>query len=407
MTALPASHREPLADGLRGAALLGILLVNVQSFDWGPGNPLGYFEQPPGALEQALFFMLAALVAGKFYTVFALLFGFGFTLQTRRMLLLVHGRRAAATALYLRRLGFLLAAGVLHAALLYFGDILVSYALCALFLVPLAWARTRTLLRATRAAWCVAAAALLFWSGVDHFLAEPVTGAIPAELSSARAIYLDAGYAGQLAQRWHDGLGLELDGAWLAWPQIVALMLLGALAGRLGWLRRPHQYPRVWRGAARIGIGIGLPCALLGGWLHLETIRNQPDRAFGADALLLGFSGLLTFAYIAAAVRWRNSAAVNWALRWLAPAGRMPLTNYIVQSVAMGALLSGWGLRLGATASRVDLTLGAIAFYVLQVLASRALLARTGQGPLEALWRRFTYRGLDRRGSTAYRPAAP
>jgi uncharacterized protein len=69
----------------------------------------------------------------------------------------------------------------------------------------------------------------------------------------------------------------------------------------------------------------------------------------------------------------------------------MPLSNYIAQSVAMGLLLSGWGFGLGAALGRAELALLALAIVVVQLIASRAWIARFGQGPLEALWSRATY----------------
>jgi uncharacterized protein len=78
-------------------------------------------------------------------------------------------------------------------------------------------------------------------------------------------------------------------------------------------------------------------------------------------------------------------------IRCLAPAGRMPLTNYVAQSFVMGLLLSGWGLGLGAVFSRAELALLALAIVAVQIVASRAWIARFGQGPLEAMWRRATY----------------
>jgi uncharacterized protein len=69
----------------------------------------------------------------------------------------------------------------------------------------------------------------------------------------------------------------------------------------------------------------------------------------------------------------------------------MPLTNYIAQSILMGLLLSGWGFGLGAVLGRAELALLALAIVAVQIVASRAWIARFGHGPLEALWHRATY----------------
>ena len=81
---------------------------------------------------------------------------------------------------------------------------------------------------------------------------------------------------------------------------------------------------------------------------------------------------------------------------FLAPAGRMPLTNYLLQSIAMGALLSGWGLALGPRLSYWQTAVVAMLIVVFQILLSSLWLGpmKMRQGPLEALWRAWTYRGL-------------
>jgi len=75
----------------------------------------------------------------------------------------------------------------------------------------------------------------------------------------------------------------------------------------------------------------------------------------------------------------------------------MPLTNYLLQSVAMNVSLTGWGLGLGATCGYAQLSALAAAIFVAQTLASRWWLAHFEQGPLEAVWRAWTYRGATSR----------
>ncbi|MGH6623287.1 MAG: DUF418 domain-containing protein, partial [Burkholderiaceae bacterium] len=103
--------------------------------------------------------------------------------------------------------------------------------------------------------------------------------------------------------------------------------------------------------------------------------------------LLLMASGALALAYTALFIRHAPRAVVAW----LAPAGRMPLTNYLLQSVVMGALLSGWGLGWGRWMTHADLLLLALAIVLVQWIASRTWMRHFAQGPLEALWRRVTY----------------
>jgi uncharacterized protein len=131
--------------------------------------------------------------------------------------------------------------------------------------------------------------------------------------------------------------------------------------------------------------------AAVSAWLLLQSAIETPGlpSALGFTLNVLSFPLLVL--YLAWIVRWREAAALRAAIGWLAPAGRMPLTNYLAQSVAMGVLLSGWGLGWGATRSTTQLALLALVIVVVQIVASRAWIARFGQGPVEALWKRVTY----------------
>ena len=131
-------------------------------------------------------------------------------------------------------------------------------------------------------------------------------------------------------------------GNFLGLPLTVALMLTGMLAQRAGWLQRPDA--RAWRTASMLGLLIGLPAALLYGYWLLSDMEAYGLAATpqGATVPML-LSIALSFLYASVFLR----KAPPWAIALLAPAGRMPLTNYLLQSIAMGALLSGWGLALG------------------------------------------------------------
>jgi uncharacterized protein len=170
-------------------------------------------------------------------------------------------------------------------------------------------------------------------------------------------------------------------------PSIIALMMTGALAQRAGWLRNADA--PAWRRAALIGLIVGLPAALAyGSWavMHAEL---EPSLSIHPVALALhAISLVLAFLYAALFLR----RAPDSVVAWLAPAGRMPLTNYLLQSVAMALLLTGWGLGLAAQLGYAQLSVLAIAVFAAQTLLSRWWLARHAQGPLEALWRAWTYR---------------
>ncbi|MCX7901827.1 MAG: DUF418 domain-containing protein [Burkholderiaceae bacterium] len=330
-------------------------------------------------------------------SIFAFLFGFGAALQFKAL-----RRRAAvaapaasvvqALAAYRRRLRFLLAVGIAHGLLLYYGDILTFYALCGFLLAPLLAQRPARLLRLALLMWALAAAIAVGAAAVVEAARDAMEqpDRIPPEVLEAFGTYAAGTYLEQLPQRAADFFNVLMSMLLLALPQVLGLFLLGMLAARLGWLARPQRYRRLWRAATVLGV-LALPVAAAGAWLTFSSVVQEPGLPNAAGYAVQFFGTAVACLYVAAFVRLRGRPAVAAVIRWLAPAGRMPLTNYLLQSVAMGALLSGWGLGWGESVSRAQLALLALAIVLVQIAVSRAWIVRFGQGPIEALWRRATY----------------
>jgi uncharacterized protein len=401
-----ARGRIEAVDALRGLALMGIVQINIQSFTWGAGEPLGYLAAPPGNGESLLYFLQAALIEGKFYPIFAFLFGVGIALQTRKLRRLHGPDAAAAAAAYRRRLLILFAVGIAHGLLFFSGDVISTYAACALLFVTIAPARPRDLLYFNGATWVVAALGLLLPMAIAAVLgSDESPEQIPAAVAAAHEVYCKAGFIGQLGQRAIDEVWQQLGDIPTFWPQVLALFGLGTIAGRLGWLQNPARHPRLWRRAWRLGLWIGLPLSIAGAALSVMRARTLPGADAGWESVLLGLGSLLSAAYVAAAVHVFQQPWGRRLRHWLAASGRLSLSNYVGQSVLMAALLSGWGLGLGSQASRAQLALMGGAIFLAQVLVSHAIVQRYRQGPLEALWRRATYGRHD--GSASVRIGLP
>jgi len=123
--------RDERIDALRGFALFGILLVNIQSFLYGATNPIGYLAPDAGMLDRTTLFATAAFVNVKFMPLFAMLFGVGFSLLYAKLKTMTPEPRK----IYRRRMLFLFVFGVLHGVLVYFGDITQMYAVAGLLLL--------------------------------------------------------------------------------------------------------------------------------------------------------------------------------------------------------------------------------------------------------------------------------
>jgi uncharacterized protein len=324
-------------DALRGLALMGIVQVNIQSFTWGAGEPLGYLQDASDGAQAALFFLQAAFLEGKFYPIFAFLFGVGMALQLRKLRRLHRHQGAQAAALaasaYRRRLYVLLGMGIAHGLLLFSGDVLAAYAICALGFIALAPERPRALLALAIACGAVALLSLLLPVGYGEGDNPDAPDELPVSVRIAHAVYVHDGFVTQLGQRLDDEIWQQEGSILTFWPQVIALYALGMLAGRLGWLRHPQRHARGWRTAGRIGLGIGLPCALVGGLLTLWRVRDAPGTDGQWDAVILGASSVLAVAYVDAAIRAFERPWGRPVARWLAYAGRMSLSNYVLQSI--------------------------------------------------------------------------
>lgn len=386
----PSVPRDVRIDALRALALAGILQVNIQSFVQGSASSLGEFLAPPSWLDAAAYFVVAAVFEYKFLPIFSLLFGAGFGLLYAKLQRSMPNPAAALR----RRFAFLLAFGVCHGTLLYFGDITTVYAVLGLLLLFYARAEPPKLARSVLRWWIatlVINGGLVLLADIGTTLAD-IPPDDPARLLDIIAIFTAGTYLEQLPLRIGEFLtlteGVFLYGQWVA---VFAWMLTGLLAQRAGWLdRNAHadfDRPVLW-----LGLGVGLPCALNYAGLSLAAALDGPIIGSGAarsawPLLLSMASGALAPMYVLMFLRHAPAAIVNW----LAPAGRMPLTNYLLQSVAMGALLSGWGLGWGGFMTHAQLALLALVIVVVQWALSRLWMARFAQGPLEAAWRRVTY----------------
>lgn len=389
---IPPTGRDDRIDALRGFALLGILLVNIQSFVWGGANPAGYLLDDASAVDRVLFFLTAAFVNLKFMPLFALLFGVGFSLLLGKLAALT----PAPHAVFRRRMAFLFVFGLLHGVFFYYGDITHMYALAGLVLLLYDDRGPAGLRRAVLLWWggAVGITVLLTWGLAGH-LPGPVEMA--AELEENFAVLTQEGWLAQTPTRLVLFVDIVLANV-VGLPLAVALMLTGMLAHRAGWLA--DRNAAAWRTARNVGFVVGLPAALAyGAFLYVEADAYGLG-AYSAVAAVPGvLSVTLAFAYAAFFFRRTSPALVAW----LAPAGRMPLTNYLLQSIAMGALLSGWGLALAPRLGYAETALLALAIFAAQLLLSRAWLRRWKQGPLESLWREWTYRGMPRLAATPIR----
>ncbi len=399
-----ASHssRSARIDALRGIAVFGILLVNVWSFIWG-FESLRYGVLPATA---SIFDVLAVAFTAffaeqKFYPIFAFLFGVGFVLVTRSLKQKL-GRWSDAERLYRRRLKWLLACGVVHGTLIWFGDILTVYAIAGFFvLASLTGARLRRV-RNTLLIWGIIFFALLlgnFLLGMQmvspEALQEQAINTVAA-VEAGRVVYTEGNLLSIGMQRLGDYASVTTQSLFIL-PHIALLFLLGAISVRLGWLTHAARHQIFWRRVQWAGFAIGIPFNLA--WATL-VVAEAIDPLHPSIYSFLLYAWLpvggtcLAAAYVATILLAKNAIG-RWLDNWLAPVGKMALTHYLLQSLLCSILIQGFGFGLGAVWPPAGWLVIAFAIMLLQLFFSRWWLARYTQGPLEILWRRYVNKGID------------
>jgi len=385
-----AAERIVLLDVLRGFALLGILLMNIEGFA-GPLNAAltGVDPALAGADRWADAFVYF-FVQGKFYTLFSLLFGMGFAVMSSR----AEGARRPFVPMYLRRSAGLLVIGLAHALLLWSGDILVSYALLSLLLLAFAEAPTRWLPVLGVFVYLLASAWVLLFGAIgtfaqhdanfQHQLSE-VAAQWQHALEAQRQAFGAGSYAQATVQRAAD-LGEALRGLLVNGPTMLGMFLLGAWFLRSGVIAAPERHARLFATLRWVALPVGIALMALSYWISPWMDPARLDIPLSLAWALASVANLLMcLGYLAWVTRWVAQ------LRWLAPAGRMALSNYLVQSLVCTLLFYGYGAGLFEQLPRVWQLPFALCLFALQILASHVWLRVFRFGPVEWLWRGFTY----------------
>jgi uncharacterized protein len=393
---LPVQARERLEslDVLRGVALLGILAMNIRAM----AAPFGAYVYPYALFDyegasRAAFLFTGIVFDLKMMGLFSMLFGAGVLLYAGKAT--ENGR--PPTALWFRRMFWLLVIGLVHAYLIWYGDILVPYALCGMLV--LWWARRLP-------------APALFGGALLFLTIGGLLGASPVLLWDSMS---EADRAREL-EFWMptpEVMRVQVAGLLGSYPDVVAhrapfafmaqtiffatfflwrsggMMLLGMALYKWGFLDGQWS-ASAYRRVAAIGIPAGLLLAAAG-MAALERIEYAMPQRGVAD--LWNYTGavLASVGYAAAVVLMVKHATFSGLRRRLAAVGQMAFSNYLLQSVITSVLFLGWGFGLAGRLDYAAQLLVVVAIWALQLAVTPLWLARYQFGPAEWLWRSLTY----------------
>ena len=379
-------QRHVILDALRGLALMGIALANFPEFAlWTFLSSEQQAAMPTACIDEIVRFLLYLVVDGKFYSIFSILFGIGFSLIMER-----HGLR-----LFVRRMLILVIIGFLHLMFIWSGDILLLYAVGGLLLTLMIGLSDKSLL-------LLALSLILIPVGLDALIEfggfnfpEPFYQAwwnkaktLGINEANFASWLRDANSYGQmfafLIQGAYERLWEFVEGHRL--PKVVGLFILGYLASKHRLYTRLQDLPL--RKALYWNVSIGLPTSLLYAW----SATSGHPWGLTVHSLLYAVSVIpLAIVFIIGICLLYLQSPKSVVFRWLAAPGRMALSCYISHSLIGVLLFYGLGFGLGTSLGLVYIELIALVVFFIQIVVCRIWLNYFRFGPLEWLWRMLTY----------------
>ena len=391
----PVKNRIVSLDVLRGFALLGILTMNIIIF----ALPFMHYANPSVAGElQGLnkweFDFNYVFCNLRFMSIFSILFGAGVVLFTQKAARFANN--LAERQLHYFRNFWLFVFGLLHAYLIWHGDILVMYAICSTWVYLYRKQSPKTLF-----IWAVA---LIVFNTLIYFGFDQLIKLIPEDMydqvceegwniSAEKLSEETLAYRGT----WQQQMSYRLSYAFKAQSLIfffgfhtTALMLIGMALYKLNILNAGKSNAFYLKMLV-IGLLIGLPIAIFG-------LQQNYANEWSCDFSMLRGSlyGILSslpmaLAYIAFIMLLCKSSIKQVLFNWLAPVGKMALTNYLMQSIIATTIFYGHGLGLFGNYGRAELYLFVFGIWFFQIIFSHFWMRYFLFGPFEWLWRSLTY----------------
>lgn len=394
LTPTQATERIISLDILRGFAVLGILIMNIISFSMPEANYLNPMaEGRLTGIDEWAFIISQLFASQKFMSLFSILFGAGVVLMTSRM---EQQGGSPAKRHYFRNF-WLLLFGLFHAYVLWYGDILAPYAICSIWVFLFRNKSPKTLFIWAGVFYVITSGLSLF-SGLTlpNWPTEQITEFCAGWTPSAEALAEEkAAYRGswleQMPKRMETAIGLQtfIFLFNLGW-HITGLMLVG-MALYKNKVLTAERSRSFYRRLMAVGFGLGLIIGIIGliqnyaqDWsCEYSFFIGSQFNFWGSLPMALGYVGLLMLLC--------KSRIVNTLKKWLAPVGRMALTNYLLQSVIATFIFYGHGLGLYGKISRAEQWLFVLGIWAFEIVFSRWWLKRFKFGPFEWLWRSLSY----------------
>ena len=369
-------QRDIAPDVLRGFALFGILVVNIQfmgldSVEGARGDWVSGFANGSAT------FIIASIFAGKFYLIFSFLFGYSsnYIIRDDRS---NRGR-------WVKRCFLLIAIGILHFTFLWHGDILFIYGLFGLLLIPFFFRQERTLKIWTRIVF-IGTSTLILIVAALVLVAEryfPEESAQPSIASELDNVLLSGTFLEAIPARLEVWVFGVLSGIFLQGGLAFAAFLLGLRLARTNYLSSPIDTKKNSQ-LIRRGLIFGAPIQIVAAMILVRNEQSTtPSEGIYLLSLFASFLAAPLMSVVYIGVLRKLVEDKPQLVSWMIPAGKMSLTVYISQSVLTSMIFGPWGLGLFQELSTWQVLLLALLIWLFLVYLSSLWLKKFNQGPLE------------------------
>ena len=369
-------QRDIAPDVLRGFALFGILVVNIQfmgldSVEGARGDWVSDFANGSAT------FIIASIFAGKFYLIFSFLFGYSsnYIIRDDRS---NRGR-------WVKRCFLLIAIGILHFTFLWHGDILFVYGLFGLLLIPFFFRKERTLKIWTRIVF-ISSSTLILLVATLVFVVEkyfPEESAQPAIASRLDNVLLSGTFLEAIPARLEVWVFGVLTGIFLQGGLAFAAFLLGLRLARTNFLSSPID-PEKNSQLIRRGLLFGAPIQIVAAVILVRNEQSTtPSEGIYLLSLFASFLAAPLMSVVYIGILRKLVEEKPQLVSWMIPAGKMSLSVYISQSVLTSMIFGPWGLGLFQDLSTWQVLFLALLIWLFLVYLSTLWLKKFKQGPLE------------------------
>lgn len=403
LTPTQTSEREIFMDVLRGFAILGIFIANLNGFSWYSENLKNDSPFLVSGLDHQMGFIHHLFIEGKFYSIFSLLFGWGIALQFKR----ASEKGIDALPTVKRRLVFMLILGALH-LLIWSGDIVFLYAMLGFILIRLRNLSNKTMLitgtililspivlYAAKSHW--------LWLNAPAGVLEHVGSTLHHKLTN-RGTSLEDVSIFLKETNWWGVFKTNLSGFFYRYgylffvsriPKVLGVFLIGYVIGRSDFYKNIKQHKKIVNTVIVFGLFIGLPA----NYFLADYMSNYmgdywslaPKGLYQTIAYAFGVVPLALL-YVAVFMLICQSATGKKILSIFAPVGKMAFSNYILQTLIGSFVFLGAGLGYIHEVGPVYYTIFGVLVFIIQLVLSRIWLNYFNYGPIEWLWRSATYK---------------